>query len=88
MNDCVGDSEENDDIKVVDEVSGSKTEMDERTLTPVGDTPVPTPVNIISPFDLISPSPSSSLGEASSQSSPLGIKTRNVQLVTSMSSCS
>ena len=38
MNDCVGDSEENDDIKVVDEVSGSKTEMDERTLTPVGDT--------------------------------------------------
>ena len=39
MNDCVGDSEENDDIKVVDEVSGSKTEMDERTLTPVGDKP-------------------------------------------------
>ena len=38
MNDCVGDSEENDDIKVVDEVSGSKTEMDERTLDPVGDT--------------------------------------------------
>ena len=37
MNDCVGDSEENDDIKVVDEVSGSKTEMDERTLAPVGD---------------------------------------------------
>ena len=34
----MGDSEENDDIKVVDEVSGSKTEMDERTLAPVGDT--------------------------------------------------
>ena len=38
MNDCENDSEEYDDIEVVKEVSESKTDMDERTLTPVGDT--------------------------------------------------